>query len=247
MADLSRGRGLDVGAIGVTPAEYPLLPDAALTNPEAGWLDPRAWFPHPAHPFEIEIGTGKGAFIINESDARRDTNFLGIEWEGEIYAYCADRLRRRQAANVRMLHTNAVDMFRWRIPDEIVHVVHLYFSDPWPKPKHHKNRVIQHAFLAQVWRVLVPGGELRVVTDHDELWAWCESHFAEWTVAGSASVPANILARSSGAPFSRQDFVSPSWVASGAVLGTNFEIKFQREDRPAHSGGLKKAESVQTE
>ncbi len=241
MTDIAPTRRFDVGTIGVTRLECPLLPDAVLTDPLAGRLDPRTWFADPTRPFEIEIGPGKGAFIVNQCAAEPETNFLAIEWEGEIYAYCADRLRRRQAGNVRVLHGNAVDFLKWRVPDNIVRVVHLYFSDPWPKYKHHKNRVIQDAFLAQVFRVLVPGGELRVVTDHDELWEWDCEHFGRWTAAAGKGVPEWISQVSNGPPFIRGPFVSPKWVVTGEVLGTNFERKFQRDDRPAHSCVLRRS------
>jgi tRNA (guanine-N7-)-methyltransferase len=228
------------GVISVTAHEYPVLPDAALQDPEAGRLDPRRWFTHPERPLEIEIGTGKGAFIVSQSAADPETNYLGIEWEGEIHAYCADRLRRRGARNVRMLHTNAVDFLRWRMPSGMVRVIHLYFSDPWPKFKHHKNRVIQDGFLAQAWRVLMPGGELRVVTDHDELWEWDRTFFDRWCSKSGAGVPAEIRAAAGGAPFSEKPFTSPMWAEDGELLGTNYERKFKRDDRLAHATVLVK-------
>lgn len=228
------------GVIGVTADEYPVLPDAALKDPEAGRLDPRRWFTHPERPLEIEIGTGKGAFIVSQSAADPETNYLGIEWEGEIHAYCADRLRRRGAKNVRMLHTNAVDFLRWRMPSGMVRVIHLYFSDPWPKFKHHKNRVIQDGFLAQAWRVLIPGGELRVVTDHDELWEWDRTFFDRWCSKSGAGVPAEIRTAAGGAPFSEKPFTSPMWAEDGELLGTNYERKFKRDDRLAHATVLVK-------
>jgi tRNA (guanine-N7-)-methyltransferase len=218
------------GRIGVTEAELPALPDAVLSDRLAGRLDPTAWFTEPTRPFEIEIGTGKGAFLVNQAADDPGTNYLGIEWEGEIYAYCADRLRRRGLTNVRMLHANAADFIKWRVPDGIVRTIHLYFSDPWPKKKHHKNRVIQDGFLAEAHRVLCSGGELRVVTDHDELWAWDCEHFDRWCGQGV-----------SGMRFERLAFARPLWAEDGELLGTNYERKFQREDRPAHSCTLRKA------
>jgi tRNA G46 methylase TrmB len=91
------------------------LPDDALTNRTAGYFDPRRWFKDPARRFEIEIGCGKGTFILETSQHEPTTNFLGIEWAREYYLYTADRLRRAQAGNVRMLHTDASDFLRWRV------------------------------------------------------------------------------------------------------------------------------------
>ncbi|MDX2118553.1 MAG: tRNA (guanosine(46)-N7)-methyltransferase TrmB [Planctomycetota bacterium] len=237
---LGRGNVLDVGRIGVTREELPPLPDAALTDREAGRLDPRWWFAHPDRPFEIEIGPGKGAFLVNQCPAAPGVNYLGIEWEGEIYAYAADRLRRRGVDNCRMLHGDANEFLRWRCPAAIARVVHLYFSDPWPKTKHHKNRVVQDRFLAEIHRVLTPGGELRVVTDHDELWDWDEQHFARWTMPLPPDVLTMVAAISPGItaatpPYRRQEFVPPDWVGEGEVVGTNYERKFTNRDKRPHA------------
>jgi len=236
---LGHGRGLDdaPGVIGVGADELPPLPDDAMNDPHAGFIDPRLWFPDPARPFEIEIGSGKGTFILEQGRADPGTNYLGIEWAREFYLYAADRVRRAGLTNVRMLRTDATDFLRWRLPAAIVRTIHLYFSDPWPKRKHHKNRVVQDRFLADAHRVLLPGGELRVVTDHDDLWAWDEAHFARWTVPGGADVP---IPPGPGAPFERLPFAPPPWVGEGELVGTNYERKFRREDRPAHAVTLRK-------
>lgn len=197
--DLGHGKSLDdaPGTIGVVTwkdaarassdtnanssrIEYPALPDSITSDPNAGRVDPRDWFHDPSRPLELEIGCGKGTFILEQSGASPAINYLGIEWTREFYMYTADRLRRAQRINVRMLHADASDFLRWRCPDRTLDVIHLYFSDPWPKSKHHKNRVVQHRFLAEVCRTLKPNGELRVVTDHDQLWEWCSGHFALW-------------------------------------------------------------------
>src|SRR5690606_37904057 len=114
-----------------------------------------------------------------------ESNFLGIVWAGEFYLYAADRIRRwRQRGlltNVRMLRTDATEWLAWRVPPQTITTIHLYFSDPWPKPRHHKKRVVRDAVLADMWRALVPGGEIRIVTDHEGYWAWMQEHFARWT------------------------------------------------------------------
>jgi tRNA (guanine-N7-)-methyltransferase len=241
---LGHGRPLDVapGVIGVGAQELPPLPDDLGTNPEGGRVDPRRWFREPSRALEIEIGCGKGGFLLQQSRAQPGTNFLGIEWAGEFYAYTADRVRRATPAleNVRVLHADAGEFLRWRCLSEIVRVIHLYFSDPWPKRRHHKNRVVQDRFLAEVWRVLEPGGELRVVTDHDELWEWDMEHFRRWTAAGGAAgVPAG-LAAAGVAPFEMLTFTPPEWVEEGEVVGTNYERKFTNEVKRPHAGVMRK-------
>ncbi len=237
---LGHGRRLDdaPGVVGVTPAELPALPDTILTDPESARLDPRRWFADPGRPFEIEIGCGKGGFILQESAANPGVNYLGIEYAREFYLYTADRLRRRGTSNVRMLHADASDFLQWRCPAAVVRVIHLYFSDPWPKRKHHKNRVVQDRFLAECWRTLLPGGKLRIVTDHDELWAWDCEHFDRWTAAaeGVAGVPAELRHRFAlpPAPFARRPFAAPEWAEEGETVGTNYERKMCA-DRPPNA------------
>lgn len=243
------------GVIALRREDIPALPDDLHERPDAGRLDPRAWFRDPGKPFELEIGCGKGSFILGESKARPGTNFLGIEWEGEFFAYTCDRLRRagigENPANVRMLHADATEFLRWRMPAGLIKVIHLYFSDPWPKTKHHKNRVVQHRFLAEAWRTLEPGGELRIVTDHDELWAWDEERFAVWTDARAfdewkkAGCPDHVGRVAAAAvpsvpvPFERLSFAALDRMSEGETVGTNYERKMCK-DRPPHSCTLRK-------
>lgn len=248
--DLGHGKSLDdaLGTIGVVtwkdaarasnplPIEYPALPDEITNDAAAGRVDPRSWFANPARRLELEIGCGKGTFILEQSGASPDINYLGIEWTREFYMYTADRLRRALRTNVRMLHADASDFLRWRCPDATLDVIHLYFSDPWPKSKHHKNRVVQHRFLAEAWRTLKPRGELRVVTDHDELWEWCTGHFGLWS-GQSHHEPASsydtrvheaaaaLLTKLPTPPFEMSTFTPPDWVGEGCVVGTNYEKK----------------------
>lgn len=225
---LSRGRELDPGFVQVRTDVFPPLPDDILQRPAAGYVDPCAWFDDSGFPLEIEIGSGKGTFLLNHAESQPGVNHLGIEYAGEFFYYAADRIRRKGLRNVRMLHTDAVEFLRWRCPTAAARVIHLYYSDPWPKTKHHKNRVIQDAFLAQCFRVLTPGGELRVVTDHDELWAWDEAHFDRWTrpEAREMLTPESAAGLSAGvAPFVREAFTPPTWAEEGQTVGTNYERK----------------------
>lgn len=243
---LGHGRTLDTapGVVAVSPAELPPLPDSIATDPLAGRVDPRGWFADPRRPLEIEIGSGKGTFLVQQAALEPGVNYLGIEWAKEFFAYAADRVRRRREASgelvhVRMLHADATEFLRWRVPDAIVRVIHLYFSDPWPKPRHHKKRVVQDRFLADAWRVLEPGGELRVVTDHAELWAWDMEHFARW--CGPGPTPGwEALPDCSAPPFELLAFDRPGSAREGELVGSNFERKFRDEGREFHACTLRK-------
>jgi tRNA (guanine-N7-)-methyltransferase len=236
---LGRGRTLDPGTVGLYASDLPPLPDDVAQNPAGAHLDPRTWFDDPSRPFELEIGSGKGTFLVQQAELQPETNFLGIEWAKEFATYAADRIRRRQMSNIRMLCADATDFLHWRMPDAIVRTIHLYFSDPWPKKRHHKRRVVQDAFLEDAHRVLMPGGELRIVTDHVEYWAWMEEHFARWAATERRSDEAT--KGKDPKPFVRLPFERPESAGEGEVVGTNFERKYRREGRPFHAAILRKS------
>jgi tRNA (guanine-N7-)-methyltransferase len=207
---LSRGKTLVTDGFGLEQAELP--------PHDQGRIDPRTWFDDPSRRFELEIGSGKGTFLVQQASVQPDVNYLGIEWAGEFYRYAADRLRRHKLTNTRLLHGDATEFLRFWCADDVAAVIHLYFSDPWPKSRHHKRRVVQDHTLPEFHRVLQNGGELRLVTDHDALWAWYEDHAARHA-----------------ALFERTEFDRPASAGVGEVVGTNFERKFQREGRPFHA------------
>jgi len=201
---------LDIAGFGLTLADLPPL--------EAGRIDPRAWFEDPSRRFEIEIGSGKGTFLVQQATLQPKVNFLGFEWAGEFFRYAADRMRRRALANVKIVHADATEFLRFRCADSVADVIHLYFSDPWPKKRHHKRRVVQDSTLAECHRILRAGGQLRLVTDHDDLWAWYREHIARHRRL-----------------FEQRPFESPSSAGDGEMVGSNFERKYRREGRPFHA------------
>lgn len=241
-ADLGRGKTLDPaeGVVAVTKDELGPLPDDLLERPESARHDPSRWFEHPERPLEIEVGPGKGGYLIEAAQARPESNFLAIEQDPDVYYYTADRVRRHREAgaimNTRVLRADAVAFLKWRVADGCVHTVHLYYSDPWPKRKHHKNRVLQDGFLANCWRVLRPGGELRLATDHDELWAFYEQQFARWC----AGVPEGFRST----PFSREELPKLPSAPEGGLIGSNFERKFTERGATARGAILRKNEGA---
>ncbi len=119
-------------------------------------------------PLELEIGSGKGTFLLAESGARPEVNFLGIEYARRYWTFAADRLRRGERANARVVLAEASTFLREFIPDESLSAVHVYFPDPWPKTRHHRRRLLNSAFLKLIASKLEPGGRLSIATDHRE-------------------------------------------------------------------------------
>ncbi|MEM6798861.1 MAG: tRNA (guanosine(46)-N7)-methyltransferase TrmB [Planctomycetota bacterium] len=116
-------------------------------------------------PLEVEVGSGKGLFLENAAAANPAHNFFGIE-VAKVYAHrCAARLARRSLTNGRMLHGDGQWFFREALTPGSVAAVHVYFPDPWWKKRHHKRRVLNEPFIADVVRVLQPNGVLDFWTD----------------------------------------------------------------------------------
>jgi len=168
------------------------------------------------HPVEIEVGMGKGTFITEQAIARKETNFFGIEYARWYWRYCSDRLRRNGCTNARTVRAEAAYFLHEFVPDASVHALHIYFPDPWPKKRHHKRRLIQPKFMPTVLRILIPGGQLRIVTDH-------AGYFEQIEQVVSASGLRII------------DYNAPGSAGDGEFVGTNFERKYRREGRPFYA------------
>ena len=210
---ISRGKTLDVGDVGINQHTLP--------SPEEGRIDPRHWFVEFGYPLHIEIGSGKGTFLIQEGTIHQETNYLGFEWAQEFYRYAADRIRRHHATNIKIMNGDATEFLKHWCVSSVADVIHLYFSDPWPKKRHHKRRVIQDATLTEFHRVLKDGGLVHVVTDHESLWEWDLEHFER----------NNHL-------FEMQPFTPVASADEHELVGSNFERKYKKEGRPFYATTL---------
>ncbi len=129
--------------------------------------DPAALFGRVA-PLEVEVGSGKGLFLQNASLTTPDRDFLGVELAFRYARHTATRLVKRDIPNARSVQGDALKLFREWIPAASLAAIHVYFPDPWWKARHHKRRVMNEAFLADVVRTLSPGGRLHFWTDVKE-------------------------------------------------------------------------------
>ena len=206
---LSHNKPLDSTGYGYTRDDLPGLDD--------GPVELKDWFPADRRelPLELEIGSGKGTFLVQQAVLEPEVNFLGLEYAKAFWRHSADRMRRHALANVRMLHGEAGEMVRNYIPKKYLHRVHIYFPDPWPKKKHNKRRLIQAGFLRQLHEVICDGGDVRIATDHVDYFEWMCEHVSEVTDI-----------------FDRQPFEKPVSAGEGELVGTNFERKYRREGRP---------------
>ena len=118
-------------------------------------------------PIEVEIGVGKGRFLLEWASAHPEIGLLGVERARPYLTIAAMRVARRGLINVRLVHTTAEDLLFRLLAADSVAVVHVYYPDPWPKKRHAKRRFFRKENLARLVDVLSPGGLLLVKTDHD--------------------------------------------------------------------------------
>lgn len=120
----------------------------------------------PSRPVEVDIGCGKGRFLLARAAAHPDVQYLGIERLLLRVRKIDRKALRGGLANLRLVRLEAAYTLRYFIPEHAVQRFYLLFPDPWPKRRHHKRRVFDEAFRTLLWTRLVPGGELQVATDH---------------------------------------------------------------------------------
>ncbi|HLK71956.1 MAG TPA: tRNA (guanosine(46)-N7)-methyltransferase TrmB [Steroidobacteraceae bacterium] len=112
----------------------------------------------------LEIGFGNGDNLLARAAAEPTRDFLGVEVHRPGVGHVLLGAERAGLSNLRIIACDAVEVVP-QLPAGAIEEVQLLFPDPWPKKRHHKRRLLQPAFLAQLARVLQPGGRLHVVTD----------------------------------------------------------------------------------
>jgi tRNA (guanine-N7-)-methyltransferase len=136
-------------------------------------IDPAAIFAR-AGALEVEIGAGKGEFIVERAAQFPERNFLAVELSGVICRMLAVRCGRAELGNVRVVRMDARSLVNLMLPDFSVTAFHIYFPDPWPKERHHKHRMVTERIALGLRRTLATGGRLYVATDvpeyADEIW-----------------------------------------------------------------------------
>jgi tRNA (guanine-N7-)-methyltransferase len=205
-----RGPRLSLEELAPYLLPVPPLPTSAPTT-----LDWREVFGND-HPVELEVGFGKGLFLLTAAQARPDVNFAGVEIVRKYQLFTATRLAKRKPSNVRVACADVRLFLPACVATASLQAVHVYFPDPWWKKRHHKRRVFTAEFVSECVRVLRPGGQLHAVTDVEEY----------------AHVMAELLA----AQPALRSLPSPEAHEPAHDLDylTNFERKFRKEGKPIH-------------
>jgi tRNA (guanine-N7-)-methyltransferase len=116
-------------------------------------------------PVEIEVGFGKGLFLVTEASARPEVNFFGVEIVRKYQLYAATRIAKRKLENVRLMCGDGLALLTNRVPPSTVSAIHVFFPDPWWKKRHHKRRLFTAPFVAASATALRPGGVFNIATD----------------------------------------------------------------------------------
>jgi tRNA (guanine-N7-)-methyltransferase len=199
-----------------------LSPYCFTFPPEGQLLDLSTLFAKP-QPVEMEVGFGKGAFLIETAPQHPEVNYLGIEIDRGLQLYVANRLAKRGWANVKVAHGDAGKLMAQHLGDGVLQALHIYFPDPWWKKKHRKRRVFNEAFAMQAARLIEPGGLFHIATDVAEYFQVMMTLMAE----RPEFLPLHV-----GREERAEDEAAPA---------TNFEKKARVDGRPIWRARFKRA------
>jgi tRNA (guanine-N7-)-methyltransferase len=185
--------------------------DIVLNPREAGFvrLDLEQLFGND-HPVILEIGSGKGRFLVGSAVEQPDRNFIGVEKSLHYHRVIRERIAKRSLTNVRLINHDAYLVIRDMLPDASLSEIHIYFPDPWPKKREQKRRIIRPEVLEEMRRVLKPDGIGVYVTDHRQYF----------------DVAAPLIAK----VFDSE----PRTPAAEDRPRTNYEAKYREEGRPVY-------------
>jgi len=130
------------------------------------------------NPLEVDVGSGKGRFLVARARANPRTNYLGIERQpGRIFS-TAKKAYRHGLCNVRLARVEAFGGIGDLLAPASVSVFYIFFPDPWPKRRHHRRRLVNPEFMNLLHSRLTAGGIIHFASDHTEYAAVVEKLFA---------------------------------------------------------------------
>lgn len=128
-------------------------------------------------PIHVEIGTGKGNFIINKAINNPNINFIGIEKFDSVIARCLQKIP-EGLDNLKILRVNALDIMD--VFDHEVDTIYLNFSDPWPKKRWHKRRLTSPIFLEKYDAIFKVDKHIIQKTDNRDLFEYSVISFSNY-------------------------------------------------------------------
>jgi tRNA (guanine-N7-)-methyltransferase len=151
---------------------------------EHGPLDLRAIFGRDAQRV-LDVGFGDGEALVTNALNNPAVDYVGVEVHEPGIGHLLLLLEHAGLDNVRVIARDAAEVVPQLLAASSFDAVDLLFPDPWPKKRHHKRRLVQPPFIAEIARVLKPGGILHVATD----WADYARHTREVLAQSAQLVP----------------------------------------------------------
>ena len=165
-------------------------------------------------PLHIEVGMGKGRFIMELAQSHPKLHFIGIERYSSVLLRALQKRQQLDLSNIFFLCVDAKNLDQFFAPGEVSRI-YLNFSDPWPKDRHAKRRLTSPQFLTVYQKILAPDGAVEFKTDNRGLFEY-----------SLESIPA------AGWQITEQTFdLHHSPMAVGNVM-TEYEEKFASEGKP---------------
>ena len=187
-----------------------------------------------SHPVEIEIGSGKGRFLLEASKRHPRVNYIGVERAQKYVALTQERFEKYMRhfgvdrasgtfANVRLAWTDANYFLTRYVPTGSVQAYHIYFPDPWPKKRQRKRRIFRNQdFLSALTQTLKSNrGKLYIATDYEEYFQEIQERLSGLSLLHPVAVDA-----------------SPD-----RDIATNFEMKYVLEGRDIYRAVYEKCSS----
>lgn len=128
--------------------------------------------------FYLEIGCGKGGFMVQLAKKYPERSFVAMEKITDVILLAAEKMKREELTNVKMLNADALMLLEY-FSEHSVEGIYLNFSDPWPRPKHAKRRLTAPKYLEIYKKLLKPGGAVYFKTDNRILFDYSLQTFKE--------------------------------------------------------------------
>jgi len=166
------------------------------------------------NPIRIEVGMGKGKFIMELAQMNPDINYVGIERYSSVLLRGLQKRAELELSNIYFMRIDALELTEVFAENEVERI-YLNFSDPWPKDRHAKRRLTSDRFLAVYDKILQPDGIIEFKTDNQDLFRYSLESIPEAGWQGTS--PTFDLHHSD--------------MAEGKVM-TEYETKFSAEGKP---------------